>query len=574
MWPPQRLKSATPRGATPRSASLSGATSAPVLLRPLGYMPGYERSLTLLSNRHEGPERGQPTERTARLQRPRPDGFANVPPRRFPGPPHATRAAGCAFPVATIQSIGAPLLGCGASAGALLAIDQAGAAPSGPVDVAADNSSTAHKKSRAARRRWHLARDLLIVPLERKVALLKGLGFLEGCSSADLIRLAQTLRTRLLGRMRQLVRQYEHPSFFGIVLHGSVEVHDMNAGMSMLEAGECVGLEALGAHYGDYIPSLSTIITSTPCLLLVHALPAEVQKKQCQESGYAFGATLDMGPTFWASVIAGAWLDALLQRQRPHIQTRLIAALLLRMRQFSHLRFLLPLRLRLASLLSIELVPANTVLIGEGQEAETVHTFFLLQGEFAVMLSDTTQPQGYVRVGTISSREVKAHVGDLATYGDVPASATIISEGKCVCLVLRREQAAQFAEEQPEFREQAVLMANELLRTRTASSEFLQDAGRVKSRVEASKLKVGTLLEAERMELRSKYVTSYVKGSTALGPAALPPLLRFSEPTVDQTYIPPIDCDMPKELVAARRLRFKKTSRFDETIGQNASALC
>lgn len=77
MWPPQRLKSVTPRGATPRSASLSGATSAPVLLRPLGHMPGYERSLTLLTNRHEGTET---TERTARLQRPRPDGFVNVPP--------------------------------------------------------------------------------------------------------------------------------------------------------------------------------------------------------------------------------------------------------------------------------------------------------------------------------------------------------------------------------------------------------------------------------------------------------------------------------------------------------------
>ena len=563
MWPPQRLKSATPRGSTPRSASLSGATSAPALLRSipsLGSITGYERSLTLLSNRHEGYE---PTERTARLQRPRPESFVYVPPRRFPGPPHATRAAGCAFPVATIRTIGAPLLGCGASVGALLAIDSAGAAPSGPVVAAAPE-----KKAALARRRWHLARDMLVVPLEKKIALLKGLGFLEGCSSADLVRLAQTLRVRLLGRMRQLVRQYEHPSFFGIVLHGSVEVHDMNAGMSMLETGECVGLEALGAHYGDYIPSLSTLITSTPCLLLVHALPAEVQKKQCQESGYAFGATLDMGAKFWASVIAGAWLDALLQRQRPHIQTRLIAALLLRMRQFSHLRFLLPLRLRLASLLSIELVPANTVLIGEGQEAETVHTFFLLQGELAVMLSDTTQPQGYVRVGTISSREVKAHVGDLATYGDVPASATIISEGKCVCLVLRREQAAQFAEEQPEFREQAVLMANELLRTRMASSDFLQDAGRVKSRVEASKLKVGTLLDAERLELRTKYVTNYVRGNAALGPAALPPLLRFSEPPVDKNYIPPIDCDMPKELVEARRQRFKKTSRFDETVGQ------
>ena len=77
MWPPLRLKSVTPRGAT-RSASLSGATSAPALLRPLGHMPGYERSLTLLTNRHEGTET---TERTARLQRPRPDCFVNVPPK-------------------------------------------------------------------------------------------------------------------------------------------------------------------------------------------------------------------------------------------------------------------------------------------------------------------------------------------------------------------------------------------------------------------------------------------------------------------------------------------------------------
>ena len=87
-------------------------------------------------------------------------------------------------------------------------------------------------------------------------------------------------------------------------------------------------------------------------------------------------------------------------------------------------------------------------------------------------------------------------------------------------------------------------------------------------------MKVGTLLDAERLELRSKYVTNYVRGNAALGPAALPPLLRFSEPPVDQNYIPPIDCDMPKELVEARRRRFKKASRFDETVGQNASALC
>ena len=554
MWPPQRL---LPAGSpTPRSAGLSGAISAPVLLRSIGSMPGYERSLTLLSNRHEGFE---PTERTARLQMPRTDGPVYIPPRRFPGPPHATRAAGagCAFPVATIRSIGAPLLGCGASAGGLLAIDRAGAAPSGPVVV-----SAAPRSPHATRRRWQLVRELLVVPLERKIAMLEGLGFLKGCSHADLERLASTLRIRLLTRMRQLVRQYEHPSFFGIVLHGSLEVHDINAGMSLLETGECVGLEALGAHYGDHIPSLSTIITSTPCLLLVHTLSVELQRQGAQESGYPVGAMLDMGGEFWRKVIEGAWLDKVLERQRPHIQTLLIATLILRMRQFSHLRFNMPLRLRLAALMSIELVPANTVLISEGQDAESVHTFFLLQGEFAVILSDTTSPNGYVKVQQISSRERKAHVGDLATFGDVPASATIISEGRCVCLVLRREQAAQFGELLPEFRESAVVMALELLRSRTATSSFLQDAGRVKSTVEASKLRIGVLLDAERLELKSKYVTNLGKsGNAALGLAALPPLLRFTEPPVDQNYVPPADCEMPKELVEARRRRFKKMAK-------------
>jgi hypothetical protein len=61
-------------------------------------------------------------------------------------------------------------------------------------------------------------------------------------------------------------------------------------------------------------------------------------------------------------------------RQRPKIQAHLIADLILRMRQFFHLRFSLDLRLRLAKCMTIELIPANTQLIAEGQEATSVHT--------------------------------------------------------------------------------------------------------------------------------------------------------------------------------------------------------
>ena len=64
------------------------------------------------------------------------------------------------------------------------------------------------------------------------------------------------------------------------------------------------------------------------------------------------------------------------------------------MRQFFHLRFSLPLRLRLGALLRIALIPANTLVIAEGQHVESSHTYFLLQGEFVVFVTDKTQVTG------------------------------------------------------------------------------------------------------------------------------------------------------------------------------------
>ncbi len=247
MWPPLPLVPMSP------SANLPSALSAPDLLSP-----GVQRSLALMNHRHEG------AEPTRRLPRPKVDAIS--PPRRFPAPPQGTRAAGCAFPMAT-TSMGAPL-GCSASAGGLLAMDHSAGGSSPGLSQAASG----------ARRRWQMLRQCLVVPLERKLELLHGQDFLEDCSRADLVRLARSLQVRVVGQMRQLVRQYELPSFFAVILRGQCDVNDINAGTIRVEEGACLGVEALGAHYGDFIPSLRTLITRTPCVLLVHTLPRELQR--------------------------------------------------------------------------------------------------------------------------------------------------------------------------------------------------------------------------------------------------------------------------------------------------------
>ena len=65
----------------------------------------------------------------------------------------------------------------------------------------------------------------------------------------------------------------------------------------------------------------------------------------------------------------------------------------------------------------------------------------MLQGDFTIFVADTLKEGGQMRVGQISFRDLRAHVGDLSTFSGVPASATVVTACKCVCLVLRREQA-------------------------------------------------------------------------------------------------------------------------------------
>jgi hypothetical protein len=181
----------------------------------------------------------------------------------------------------------------------------------------------------------------------------------------------------------------------------------------------------------------------------------------------------------------------------------------------------------------------------------------LLQGELAIFLADRTQVSGQIRAGTLSFRDLKAHVGDLAMYSDEPATATVVTQDKCVCLVLRREQAMQFAALLPEFRANAELMAVELRRLRSASWTGFQDALQVKGLVEASKLKVNRLLAAQKLELMSKLARaeSKEKGENPLGKYSLPPLLRLKEVPVDLSFVPPADSDigLPKEMIKVMR---------------------
>ena len=166
-----------------------------------------------------------------------------------------------------------------------------------------------------------------------------------------------------------------------------------------------------------------------------------------------------------------------------------------------------------------------------------------------------------MHVGQISFRDLKAHVGDLATFSDEPATATIVSNSQCVCLVLRRAQAAAFAELLPEFQQNASLMALELRRLRSSSFSGFHDALEVKSIVEASKLKVNRLLAVERRKLAKRHQQ---QKSSADPPIALPPLLRLKEHAIDENFTPPADCAaLPPEHV--RSLQRRSSIRRDSS---------
>ena len=557
--PPSRAR--TPGATASRFEEAAAST-------PLGGTLGYRRSMGLMLYDEQGRPRKLESSSTEMHPPPRLEADL-VQPRTFPLPPRRA-TTGCSNPLTLSSSVG-QTLGCAATTGGALGFD-----PS----LSSSAASRAAVLS-PARQRWQLCRQVFLIGIERKVELLQGIGILDGCSRFDLVRLAHTLELSLVGRMRRLVRQYEHPTFFAIVLRGTLEARDVNAGTLKLGEGECVGIEALGAHYGKRVPSLRTIISATPVLLLVHILPPELRHHESGGSGGGGGSGSGSGATplegsgrerLSRRLVDTAWLDALLMRQRTLIETHLIAALVLRMRQFSHLRFLLPLRLRLAALLSLELVPANTAVVAEGTAAEEVSTYFLLHGELSIFITDKLKTHdrqskaaghaGQMMVGQISFRDLKAHVGDLATFSDEAASATVVSHSQCVCLVLRREQAAAFAELLPEFAQNASLMALELRRMRSAAWSGFHDALEVKTIVEASKLKVNRLLGVQRLELMQRHQRQ--RASTD-PPIALPPLLRIKEHAIDENFTPPADCaGLPPEHV--KSLRRRSTIRRDKTV--------
>lgn len=568
---PKRVARQRSRGSMTKPASMPNLVVSRKSCN-LSEVPGYKRSLTLM--------RGScgPLVESKPLVRPRLDPCSHLP-RSFPLPLKTATATGTLMPMAETTAMNVPLArnlrersSLGASEGGMLVVDKKSLGP-----------LPAHT---AARRHWQLVRKHLMVTADQKVELLKGTGFLNSLSRSDLIRLARTMCLVLLGKTRRLVRQYENPTFFAIVLRGTLEVRDVNAGIMTLREGECLGVEALGAHHGGAIPSLRTIITNTPVLLLVHQPSAHVRSSV----GYVPGTQVLEVKKAMRSVgdfIDSAWVDRVLMELRPVIQTHLIATLVLRMRQFFHLRFSLQLRLRLASLLSIELIPEGTAFIRQGQPPEEVSTYFLLHGFFNVFIADSLQDSGQMNVGQISFRELRAHVGDLSTFSGMPASATVVSQGKCICLVLRREQAEEFAELLPDFKNNANTMANELRRLRSDNGWLgFQDAPEVRSNVEASKLKVSRLLAVERAKMQAAYEA---RMASLLPPTSLPSLLRFKDPPLDEHFAAPRGSDeqseeqVPAEMAqlsdllssrkgAQRRLSFRPDDDDSFLAGERAQA--
>ena len=342
-------------------------------------------------------------------------------------------------------------------------------------------------QSRAARR-WEAVRATFrdALSAEYRLRLLRGVPILGGASEYKLRQLLRAMQLRVVGRLRRLVRQYEPPRAFALILHGEAEARELDQPPRPLSPGDCFGLEALGvgAEGAILLPSIRSVTSMTP--LLVLELPADVTEA-CRLRGER--RKLKSADQMRLAVDT-YWLERLLEAQRPLVQRQLISVLMLRLRQFAHLRSSLDLRLHLASLFDFRLAAEGAVIIREGEVAQSV--FFLISGEFAIYINRGAGQ--LLRVGTIHHREAKTYVGDLSVFGEAKASATVVASARSVCLVLHRSNADAFADLMPEMKTHAVVMAQQVHEMNQQQRLGMSDAAAIKQLVDESGSKVNRLL--------------------------------------------------------------------------------
>ena len=124
---------------------------------------------------------------------------------------------------------------------------------------------------------WAAVRRLFAPALSRatKLQLLRGVPILSGVPEHALHQLMGVMQLRLVGKLRRLVKPYEPPKNFTLLICGGAEARDLDGqNFVTLAAGDSFGLEALGA--GDsgtiILPSTRSVTTLSAVLLL--QLPA------------------------------------------------------------------------------------------------------------------------------------------------------------------------------------------------------------------------------------------------------------------------------------------------------------
>jgi len=207
-------------------------------------------------------------------------------------------------------------------------------------------------------------------------------------------------------------------------------------------------------------------------------------------------------------------IEKILRRIRPLVEMHLIANLMLRLRTFSHLRTMLPVRLELAKLLRFVIYSANQCIIHEGQAPKDMSVYFLITGSCLIYVKDASKGEETQRcVGVTSSKDFGARLGQLSVFGDEPASASVITSSQCVCLVLDRAKAAAFAALMPEIKERAQIMSQEVRKGNLTLSTTESDE--IKKIVATTNHKVNYLLNSQREDLRRKKNRKSIQESMA-----------------------------------------------------------
>jgi len=362
----------------------------------------------------------------------------------------------------------------------------------------------AHNSARA-KAHWRIAAQRInVLGLDRKIALLAAVPLLAGLTRPELTRLALQMHGVLVPANRRVVRQLEHPRRFGIIVSGALEARDQTSVKTDLGPGDYFGLEALGIRSGNHLPPVQTVVTVEPSLLLVYqTTPPPVTGDMYHEARFRI--------PLLAEQMA---IEKILRRIRPLVEMHLIANLMLRLRTFSHLRTMLPVRLELAKLLRFVIYSANQCIIHEGQAPKDMSVYFLITGSCLIYVKDASKGEETQRcVGVTSSKDFGARLGQLSVFGDEPASASVITSSQCVCLVLDRAKAAAFAALMPEIKERAQIMSQEVRKGNLTLSTTESDE--IKKIVATTNHKVNYLLNSQREDLRRKKNRKSIQESMA-----------------------------------------------------------